>query len=114
VLLAAACGTGGTTVAASPPPPAATVVIRDVSFTPRVVRVTVGQSVRWVFDDGGLLHGVRGDGRYSQLLDSGIRSSGSYTVTFTTPGVYNYHCQVHSMMMTGQIVVSAPTSASPP
>jgi plastocyanin len=113
MLLAAGCG-GTATAAAPTPSPAATVVIRDVAFTPHVVHVRVGQSVRWVFDDGGLLHGVRGDGVYAQLLDSGIRSSGSYTVTLTTPGVYNYHCQVHSMMMTGQIVVSAPSSASPP
>ncbi|MFJ9631807.1 plastocyanin/azurin family copper-binding protein [Streptomyces sp. NPDC101175] len=99
----------------SPPPPAAVVEVRDVAFTPRVVRVTVGQSVRWHFDDGGLLHGVQNDsGERRQEFDSGIRSKGTYTVTFTTTGTFDYHCEVHSMMMTGSVVVTPATVKEQP
>lgn len=111
---AAGPGTGGPHRSAAPPP-AVVVEVRNVAFTPQVVRVTVGQSVRWHFDDGGLLHGVQGDsGEGNQEFDSGIRSKGIYTVTFTTPGKRGYHCEVHSMMMTGSVIVTSATVKTQP
>ncbi|MEU6259554.1 plastocyanin/azurin family copper-binding protein [Streptomyces sp. NPDC047043] len=95
-------------------PPAALVLVRDVAFTPATVRVGVGQSVRWTFDDGGLLHGVSSDGGARQEFDSGIHGKCTFTVIFHTAGTFDYHCEVHSMMMTGTVVVSPSETARTP
>ena len=47
------------------------------------------------------------------LWDSPVQSSGSFPVTFDTPGTYLYRCQVHPAEMRGTITVAAagPTPA---
>jgi plastocyanin len=34
-----------------------------------------------------------------------MTGSGTYAVTFTAPGTYQYDCAVHGKLMTGTIVV---------
>jgi hypothetical protein len=41
------------------------------------------------------------------LWDSPVQSSGSFSVTFDTPGTYLYRCQVHPIEMRGTITVAA-------
>jgi plastocyanin len=36
--------------------------------------------------------------------NSGDRSSGTFTVTFSTAGTYNFHCSIHAGM-TGVVTV---------
>lgn len=90
-----------TSCSASAAGPDAEIVVRDVHFAPADVTVPVGSTVRWVFDDGGVLHHVGSEGEF----DSGITPDGSYEHTFTTPGVYEYHCSVHRYM-TGTVTVT--------
>lgn len=90
-----------TSCAGSPTGPDAEVVVRDVHFAPMAVIVPAGGTVRWTFDDGGVLHHVGSDGEF----DSGITAEGSYEHTFTTAGVYEYHCSVHRYM-TGTVTVT--------
>ncbi|MCD2117130.1 MULTISPECIES: cupredoxin domain-containing protein [Rhodococcus] len=87
--------------AGSPTGPDAEIVVRDVHFAPVDVTVPVGGTVRWTFDDGGVLHHVGSEGEF----DSGIIPEGSFEHTFTTPGVYEYHCSVHRYM-TGTVTVT--------
>ena len=78
------------------------VLVKSIAFTPKEVRATVGQTVTWKFDDGGLEHTVTAD---DKSFDSGRMSSGTYPKIFNTPGTIPYHCEVH-VRMKGTIVVT--------
>lgn len=104
---AAGCAqeTGGDVTPESTAPPNVAegeVLVKSVAFTPREVRTTVGKSVTWRFDDGGLEHTVTAD---DNSFDSGRMSEGSFQKAFSAPGTVNYHCEVHARMR-GTILVS--------
>lgn len=80
---------------------AARVVIRQVAFQPREVRIRVGQTVEWVNQDPTVHTVTADDGSWgSELLGEGKR----YTHRFDKPGRYSYHCLPHPMM-TATVVV---------
>ena len=95
---------GGDVVDTTTPQPTAEgqVLIKGTSYNPRELRTTVGKTVTWTFDDGGLEHTVTAD---DESFDSERLSSGNYTRTFSAPGTINYHCEVHTRMR-GTILVS--------
>ncbi|MEV0361674.1 biphenyl 2,3-dioxygenase [Nocardia fusca] len=68
--------------------------ISQIRFEPREVRIPVGGTVEWRFDDGLLLHDLRAEG----VFDSGIRSEETFRFTFTTPGDVAYRCSIHPTM----------------
>lgn len=70
---------------------------------PAVDTVTAGSAVTWTWT-GGLPHSVRSTGTPS-FTSSGTRTTGTYAVTFATPGTYRYDCAVHGPAMSGRIVV---------
>ncbi len=80
---------------------AARVVIRQVAFQQREVRIRAGQTVEWINQDP-TVHTVTGDdGSWgSDLLTEGKR----FTHRFDKPGRYAYHCLPHPMM-TAVVVV---------
>jgi len=39
------------------------------------------------------------------FASSAVQSSGTYSLTFTSPGTYQYDCAVHGSAMTGTVVV---------
>lgn len=107
VLGAAGCQeeTGGDVQTDSTTPPAVAegeVLVKSVAFTPNELRTSVGKSVTWRFDDGGLEHTVTAD---DNSFDSGRMASGTYARTFNNPGNINYHCNVHARMR-GTVIVS--------
>ena len=73
-----------------------------VPFDPAIFTVSVvGGTVTWINKDT-MSHTVTSD---TGLFDSGILSTGAtWSHTFTTPGMYPYHCTPHPQM-TGTIVV---------
>ena len=75
-------------------PVAATVDVKNIAFKPSKVTVAAGQSVKWTFDDGDIPHNVN----FTTFRSGDPVSSGSYTHTFTTAGLYTYHCDVHPNM----------------
>ena len=79
-----------------------TVKIANFAFNPGVMTVPVGTAVTWTNDDDDA-HSVAADNKAfrSKPLDSGD----SFTFTFTTPGVYAYHCSLHPQMV-GKVVVT--------
>jgi plastocyanin len=81
----------------------ASVSVQDFSFTPATVTVGQGESVTWTFHS---MHTTTSDQRF---WDSGMRSSGSYLVTFADAGTFGYHCSMHPSM-TG--LVRVPLQAS--
>jgi plastocyanin len=91
---------------AAPPPaaavPAADIEIQNIAYTPSAVTIKIGQTVRWTFDDGGILHHVTGD----DGMNSPIVGSGTYIHTFEHAGIYAFHCSIHPMM-TGTVTVTS-------
>jgi plastocyanin len=147
-LAAAPATTGTPTVQGSPgaTPGAVTVAMKDFLFSPATLTIHAGQAVVWTYNESAsdLMpncetialqipgspvtcpgHSTTADANGPNgkpLWDSGVhRAPGfPYSVRFTTPGTYAYHCTVHGgrtpnnpvTHMNGTIVVLA--AASPP
>lgn len=66
------------------------------------IQINQGDTVRWT-NIGEVEHNVMAD---TGEFDSGYVQPGeSYTVTFTFPGTYRYHCDIHSGWMEGSVTV---------
>ena len=77
------------------------VAIRAVAFTPREIRIRVGQTVEWTNEDP-VVHTVTGD---DESWGSGFLAEGAtYRYTFTAAGRFPYHCQPHPQMKAVVIV----------
>lgn len=76
-----------------------TVVLKDYAYSPASITVPVGTTVTWKNEDGSN-HFVNFAGESSGRMKEGA----SYTKTFTSPGVYEYTCQLHPQMK-GTVVV---------
>jgi plastocyanin len=75
------------------------VSMKNLQFRPKHIKVPVGTTVTWKFDDGSVPHNVIGDGFKSPTTDKG-----SFEHTFATAGTFEYKCDLHTNM-TGTVVV---------
>jgi plastocyanin len=95
------------TVSSSP----VTVTISNFAFSPMTVTIQAGQSVQWVNDDLAQ-HTSTSDTGSTFAWDTGLIAGAfgspgvSAPVTFTTPGTFTYHCNVHSFMQHGTVIVN--------
>jgi plastocyanin len=96
--LAAPAGTSAAT---------ATVRVGDDFFNPEVVRVAPGDSVDWVWE-GANQHTVTTYKDQTENFDSGIRTSGTYSRTFSRRGRFRYFCEIHPVTMRGAVEVGSP------
>jgi plastocyanin len=79
------------------------VTIVDFAFQPARISVPAGSTVTWR-NTGGAQHTVTA---FNGAFDSGtLNPGGSYSETFSDPGVYMYHCNFHSNMV-GTVQVTA-------
>ena len=100
-LALSACGTGdASTSEAAADSDGPTVVIEDLAFEPEPLTVEVGDTVTWVWNDGGVEHDVSGDDFKSEVM-----SEGTFRHRFDEPGTYEYVCTLHPNM-TGTIEVT--------
>jgi len=68
------------------------VIVIDSTYRLKVITVSVGTTVTWVYD-AGLPHTVTSD---TNVFNSGTLSEGeTFTFTFTEEGVFPYFCQFH-------------------
>jgi plastocyanin len=78
------------------------VSIVDFAFQPASIEVPAGSTVTWT-NSGAAAHTVTAD---NGAFDSGqLEPGASFSQTFTTPGTYTYHCEIHPRM-TGTVVVT--------
>jgi plastocyanin len=80
----------------------AEVGLYDNRFDPPALTVLAGTTVRWT-NHGGHEHTVTSD--RGDWNSGGVAPAGVYSYTFTRPGEYRYHCEVHPGQMRGTIVV---------
>jgi plastocyanin len=82
------------------------VAMRDFRFRPDSLAVPTGATVTWVNceDVGQEPHTTTSDA--TGVWNSTDMSSGNrFSYTFTTPGLFPYHCIPHQSFMRGKIVV---------
>lgn len=77
------------------------------SIDPAVDTVAVGTPLDWSWvGTGGVSHSVRSSGTPAFASSAIMSGSGTtYSVTFSSPGVFTYDCAVHGSAMTGRVVV---------
>jgi plastocyanin len=76
-----------------------TVVLRGLRFHPSAITINPGESVTWVWQDGGNEHNVTAHGFHSRT-----QTHGSFTVRFAHAGTFSYHCTIHAGMV-GKVIV---------
>lgn len=95
--------------AASTAPGTSNVEIVERAYNPHTVTVEAGATVTWkntVLDP----HTVTADGG---TFNSGVMNGGtSFSVTFTTPGTFDYSCLIHPTMHGVVVVTPAGTAAA--
>jgi plastocyanin len=86
----------------------ATVTVRDMAFTPARVRVGMGETVTWTFQDAVSHTATSDDG----FFDTGAASGGaSRSIRFASAGAFAYHCTFHPMMV-GKVTVPMAATGS--
>jgi plastocyanin len=77
------------------------VVLKAIRFHPGSLTINRGDSVTWLWRDGGEDHNVTFHSTHSRTM-----GHGSFTVRFTRSGTFNYRCTIHeSEGMRGKITV---------
>jgi plastocyanin len=78
-----------------------TVVLKNIRFNPGTISIHRGDTVTWLWRDGGTRHNVTGSSFHSRT-----QGGGSFAVRFTRAGTFNYHCTIHVFEgMKGKVVV---------
>lgn len=88
---------GGSTPAANQ------VFMQSSAFTPVTRNVAAGTNVQWVNQDG-VTHNVTSSAvpaGASAITSGSVAGSGTFSVTLTTPGTYQYFCSIHGTATTG-------------
>jgi len=78
-----------------------TITIKNFVFNPSTITVKVGANITWTNEDSAS-HQVKEDN--GLFLSSLLGNGQSFTYTFTTVGMYNYTCNIHSSMH-GKVIV---------
>ncbi len=100
-LLAAACGGGGDSTT---DPNVVIVQVSDNQFSPDVVIMRQGMTVKWVWS-GKNAHSVMGTFGSKELTSAQHKGSGSLEFTMNDKGTFQYQCGVHGGAMSGRITV---------
>jgi plastocyanin len=98
--------------------PAATQAVSMTSslrFVPDPITIAVGDTVTWTNVTTNIPHTSTSDTGDAVSWDSGtVNAGGTFSLTFTTPGTFPYHCTFHqSLGMVGTITVQAAATATP-
>ncbi len=91
----------GCTQQQTPPVTSNTVTIKNFAFDPNIITVKVGVNVTWTNEDAAQ-HQLKEDN--GLFLSPSLSTGQSYTYTFTTTGMFNYTCTIHSSMH-GKVIV---------
>jgi plastocyanin len=81
-----------------------TINISNYAFNPATITISAGTTVTWTNSDSAT-HKVVSDSNPAAFSSGDITQGGTYLFTFSTPGTYDYHCQIHPSMK-GTITVT--------
>jgi plastocyanin len=95
--------------AAPPAAPVVEVAMRNTSFQPSTLTIAPGTTVRWTnYDPIG--HDVSGTFNGTQVRSPLLGTGQTFEYTFNEPGVFDYLCNPHRVVMKGRITVEGPPS----
>ena len=83
--------------------------MKDFRFVAEKIRVSRGTKITWTNSDEAA-HYVNTDSHpahtyYPPQNSPLLKKGDSYSLVFTEPGVYPYHCSAHARVMTGMLIV---------
>lgn len=83
--------------------------MKDIAFKEQNIRISTGTKVTWVNDDE-VSHYVNTDSHpahtyFPEQNSQELKRGGQFSTTFTTVGIYPYHCSAHAGTMTGAVIV---------
>jgi len=86
-----------------------TIDLKDIAFNPKNVKISKGTKVTWANQDS-VEHTVNTDSHpahtyYPAQNSRTLKKGDVYSVTFTEPGIYPYHCTPHADVMKGAVLV---------
>ena len=105
----AALGTVSVTPVTALAQTAGAVSIDNFAFNPPQLRVKVGNNVTWTNKDD-TTHGIASDDNAFNRSQR-LANKDNFSVTFSKPGTYRYHCYIHTSMV-GTIVVEQATGSN--
>ena len=79
--------------------------VKDFAYKPEDATVKVGTKVTWNFKDSAA-HNVEAVDGGELTKSPDLKTGGTYSFTFTKPGVVKYRCSIHNYM-TGTVTVTA-------
>lgn len=82
---------------------AVTVTIKDLAFSPADLTVDAGTAVTWTNEDSTIHDATDREGAWNTEV---LSQNDSETITFDTPGSFEYYCTIHPWME-GTITVRA-------
>jgi plastocyanin len=85
----------------------------DNRWTPNALTVKAGETVTWSFAGTTLAHNVKSAAGWD-LMNGPAVAGPPATYTFTTPGTYEFFCQLHATPMRGTITVTDAAGTAPP
>jgi plastocyanin len=94
----------------------AAVDIVDFMFSPATITVAAGTTITWTnMSASGSDHTTTSNiAGTVNSWDSGLTTPGqTFSFTFSNPGTYDYHCNVHTFMMGTVIVTAGGTTTAP-
>jgi len=102
VFLFSACGDSSGPSGGGNPPPDGDVLVKNNFYDPATLQVTVGTTVTWAWNSGGITHTVT----FDDGPNSGNKTSGTFERTFDATGSFPYHCLIHGVQMSGTVTVT--------
>ena len=90
----------------------AVISVEDNFFAPANITIGKGTTVTWTWN-GNRDHTVTSGtaSAPTNLFDSGVQNSGSFSFKFNSTGKFPYFCRVHGAMMSGTITVTCPNQS---
>jgi plastocyanin len=95
-----AAGCGGSGESSEPVATTEVQMVKSYRFDPKVIEIKAGDTVTWTNEDN-FTHTVEVEGQEDHKVEQGE----SVSVTFDTPGTYDYVCTLHSQDMDGEVIV---------
>jgi plastocyanin len=86
-----------------------TIRMSEIMFKPRDIRISSGTKVTWINDEG-VEHYINTETHPAHTYfpshnSRALKKGETFSTTFSTPGIYPYHCSAHADVMTGNILV---------
>jgi plastocyanin len=82
------------------------IVYQNIAIHPANITVKVGDKIKWVNKDNGIMHNVVTQSGPQQISSPNFTGGGSFETTAHAVGVVHYVCSIHPTAMIGTITIT--------